>query len=225
MKPIFLIVLICLLFVGCARQKNLGQNVLTERTIQETVISLLEPPAPVTAEPTRREYENLADGTRNWVINADNYGSSVENFINSNGNLSFSLNRALENPQAEQWTWSEIIYIEPSAYWNSLVSIEITYKSTESLTLILADSELSVYNPAAGFFAILPPAQTDTSLTLVLEDRRRFRQHDWVTQSFPQIRTIIDATTIIGIKIGTTAIGGTANAKISRFILNGAIWD
>jgi hypothetical protein len=210
----------CILIIGCAKQ-NAGVAPI-EQKFAEQLSDPVYVPAVVAQEP-KSPYSDLADGTRNWVINADDYGSSVENFSNTAQKLTFTLNRAVENPEKEQWTWSEIIYFNPSSFWNPLTSIDITYTADQPIVIILADSELSVYNPAAGFFTILPPSQTETSLNLVLKDKQQFRQHDWVIHNFPQIRTVIDATTIIGIKIGTTAIGGSANATISRFVLNGVV--
>jgi len=221
MKQIFLIAAMCLLIIGCAKQKPEVAPPIEQKV--ELIVPISAPVIPTQEQEVKSPYSDLADGTHNWTINADHYGSSVENFGNAAGKLAFRLNRAVENPEKEQWTWSEIIYFSPSSFWNPLTSIDITYTADQPLVVILADSELSVYNPAAGFFTILPPTETETSLTLVLEDKQRFRQHDWVIQSFPQIRTVIDATTIIGIKLGTTAIGGKANVTISRFILNGVV--
>jgi hypothetical protein len=164
-----------------------------------------------------------ANGTINWVINADTYGSSVDNFNNTPQNLSFVLNRFGENQELEQWTWAEIMYHPDSlTKWDGLVSIDVTYTSDNDLRVILCDSELEEFNPAAGFFAVLPAVQTDTTVSLVL-DTEHFRQHDWVLYNFPTIRRTIDKSKITGIKIGTTAIDAKTNVLISRFVLTGVV--
>lgn len=227
MKQIFLISLMCLLIIGCARQQVAVVDEPIAKPVKEKKQAKEQPTVfvPTPLEPVIL-YSDLADGTHNWVINADTYGSSVENFRNAARNLTFTFNRAEENPAEEKWTWSEIIMFNLSSDWRDFNSIDITYTSDETLVLILADSELYVYNPAAGFFTTLPPTNgKEVSLTLAPTNTAQFKQHAWVVHNFPQIRTVFDPTTIIGIKLGTTAIGGQANATISRFVLNGVILD
>ena len=195
MKIKLLLVLCCFLLIACRKNEVIEQNVLQD--------------------------VDLADGTHGWIINADTYGSSVENFENTKESLQFSLNRATESPEKEQWTWSEIIVSTVNVDWNEFSGIEITYRADKNLSVILSDCQLEQYNPAAGFFAVLPISIADTTVTLKANNSEHFRQHAWVYEQFPDIRRSIDNAHLYGIKVGTKAIGETTNATVSKFILKG----
>jgi len=205
MNKKILLILCCLLAFACRKADN-----------PQSIVNI-----PQAAWATH--YVDMADGTHGWIINADHYGSSVENFENAKNNLRFTLNRATENPEEEQWTWSEIIVSTQNADWNGFTGIEITYRADKNLVIILQDSELQRYNPAAGHFAVLPISETDTTITLEAGNPEHFRQHDWVFYQFPDIRRNFDNSKLFGIKIGTRAIGGTTNATISEFVLKGVV--
>jgi hypothetical protein len=197
MKRKILLILCCFLAFACKKNESVATTVLLN--------------------------VDLADGTHGWVINADTYGSSVENFENAKNNLRFSLNRATETPEEEKWTWSEIIVSTENADWNEFSGIEITYRADKNLSIILSDSGLQQYNPAAGHFAVLPISQSDTTITLEANNPEHFKQHDWVFYQFPDIRRTIDNSKLYGIKIGTKAIGETTDATISKFVLKGGV--
>ena len=203
MNKKILLILCCILAFACRKADN--------------------PQSIVNIPQAATHYVNMADGTHGWVINADTYGSSVENFENTPNNLVFTLNRATENPEKEQWTWSEIIVSTENADWNGFTGIEITYRADKNVVIILQDSELQQYNPAAGHFAVLPISLSDTTITLYANNPEHFKQHDWVFYQFPDIRRSFDNSKLFGIKIGTRAIGETTNAKISKFVLKGVV--
>lgn len=205
MKRKLLIVLCSLLAFGCKKNEEITSEVSS--ATQTTSVS--------------PKNLNLADGTYDWTINADEIGSSVTDFENAENSLKFSLTRAVEIEEEKKWTWSEIIMVtDENTDWSGFSGIEISYKADKNLSVLLTDSALYKYDPAAVFFAVLPISENDTTIMLTEKD---FHQHDWVFEQFPDIRRTIDNSKLFGIKIGTKAMGETTNALISKFVLNGVI--